>query len=610
MASNSDLGVVLVVGGCGYLGSNLVKMLQEEPTCTAIHVISRTPTQNLHPGVTYHAGDISDARQVADLFTKINPRVVFHTASPKDIAPESLLRKTNIEGTRNLLKAARETKSTRAFIYTGSDSALEQMPGVKQTEETAKLYTERSKDANPYAKSKAIADAEVQAANTSLTLTTAVIRIPGLYGENDDNCVGTLLETITRGEHNVQVGDNKPIFEFVYVKKACEAHILAAKRILEGRLNGGQAFFISDGVSLPYFDFARKLYAGAGHLVPPDQIKVMPLWLVVGIAKLGEWLYWAFTFNTKFPKMRSQRIRYLAGGCQWDVSKAREQLGYEPVTDQDAVLKKVAQAESIRLGIKNKRIPTAINMGHHAQGQIERILDRGRSLVDLSADGVIELRRHSEQSIAIDKFKVSSAYNDIRGGPGWIHEDAAALIGKFLGLLRDRLSAATDSRYFLTGSKNCLLAGESDCSSKQADASLMKSGTKWPVVALEVGISETTTKLYDDANRWLKGSSGQTKHVILVDVQEKGRPDTSNDKWDLSEVDFLETRRDRLSDHILQWYQSQGIQLVGNFKLSVHLWYSDKYRQCILNEAAFSPGKLIDLTTIQDAPFEIGLSHA
>uniref|UniRef100_A0A093X944 Sterol-4-alpha-carboxylate 3-dehydrogenase, decarboxylating n=1 Tax=Talaromyces marneffei PM1 TaxID=1077442 RepID=A0A093X944_TALMA len=223
MASSSELGVVLVVGGCGYLGSNLVKALQAESTCTAIHV-------------------------------------------------------SNVDGIRNLLKATRETENTRAFIYTGSHSALEQMPVIKQTEETAKLYSEFSKDANPYAKSKAIADAEVQAADTPSALTTAVIRIPELYGENDDNCANTTC-SLAITNHS---------FEFVYVEKACEAHILAAKRILEGRLNGGQAFFISDGVSLPYFDFARKLYAGAGHPVPPDQIKVMPLWLVVSIAQLGE----------------------------------------------------------------------------------------------------------------------------------------------------------------------------------------------------------------------------------------------------------------------------------------------------------------------------------
>lgn len=354
MASDRDLDVVLVVGGCGYLGSNLVKALQAEATCSAIHVVSRRPTENIFPDVSYHAGDIADAEQMASLFAKIQPRVVFHTASPKDIAPEKLLYQTNVNGTRNLLQVAAKTTSVRAFIYTSSDSAFEQQPGVKQTEETARLYTKHS-NANPYAKTKAIADAEVQAAHNSSTLSTAVIRIPGLYGENDDNCVATLLGTIKKDQHKVQLGDNKPLFEFVYVEKACEAHILAAKKLLAADSKvGGEAFFISDGVSLPYFDFARKLYAAAGHPVSKDKIQVAPLWLVVGFAHIGEWFYWIFTFNTKVPEMRSQRIKYLGAGCQWNIDKAKERLGYEPVTDQDAVLKKVAEFESKRLGIESQ----------------------------------------------------------------------------------------------------------------------------------------------------------------------------------------------------------------------------------------------------------------
>jgi hypothetical protein len=61
-----------------------------------------------------------------------------------------------------------------------------------------------------------------------------------------------------------------------------------------------------------------------------------------------------------------------------------------------------------------------------------------------------------------------------------------------------------------------------------------------------------------------------------------------------------------LSDDILKWYQSKGIRLVGIFELSVHLWYSDHDRRCIMNKATFSPGNLIDLTTIQDYPLRMG----
>ena len=148
------------------------------------------------------------------------------------------------------------------------------------------------------------------------------------------------------------------------------------------------------------------------------------------------------------------------------------------------------------------------------------------------------------------------------------------------------------------------MAGKFRGSSKQADASLKKSKAEWPVVVLEVGISETTTKLYEDAERWLEGSD-DTKLVILVDIQETLKWKTSNDKWGLSEADFRPMSHRALTRYIFQWYRSRGVQLVGSFKLVVYLWYSDGDKQCILNEAAFSSGKLIDLTTIQDIPLRL-----
>jgi sterol-4alpha-carboxylate 3-dehydrogenase (decarboxylating) len=55
-----SLGTVLVIGGCGFLGTNIVKLLLSDPACSSVHVLSRNPTSNLQPGVTYHAGDITN----------------------------------------------------------------------------------------------------------------------------------------------------------------------------------------------------------------------------------------------------------------------------------------------------------------------------------------------------------------------------------------------------------------------------------------------------------------------------------------------------------------------------------------------------------------------
>lgn len=363
MASDNDLGVVLVVGGCGYVGSNLVKLLCSETSCSAVHVMSRTPTQNLYPTVVYHAGDISNYQHVSSLLSEVKPRVIFHTASPRNVAWEKELRRTNIDGTRVLLQCAKETESVRAFVYTSSDSACAKAPGVQMTEDRVELYTEKS-HVYPYSKTKAIADAEVQSANEPGILSTAVIRIPGAYGENDNHGPTSLIGSIKKGQHNMQVGENKPIFEFVYVEKACEAHILAAKALLReitdsqdperfskaNKVNG-EAFFVSDGVRMPFFDFARKLIAFAGYPVAKEEIKVIPYEVVYGLSILNEWLYWIFTLGTKSPEFSPSSIKYLAGGCQWDITKAKERLGYQPVADQDTVLKRVAESEAKRLGI-------------------------------------------------------------------------------------------------------------------------------------------------------------------------------------------------------------------------------------------------------------------
>jgi len=363
MALGDDLGVVLVVGGCGFLGSNIVKLLclPERPLATSVHVFSRNPTHNLHPDATYHAGDISNYQQVAALFSKIKPNVIIHTASPKYTTPEKILRQTNVDGTRILLQCAAESPDVQAFVYTSTDSAIVQAPGIKLTEDIAVLHTEKSRT-NLYAKTKAIADFEVCAANKPGTLRTAVIRIAGLYGESDDNCIGTLLEAAKKGQHKVQIGDSKRHFEFIYVEKACVAHILAARGLLqEASTNSdhgtvsGEAFFISDDVSMPYFDFARKVYALAGYPVPTEEIQVLPFWLARWIAVVGEWLYWIFTLNTKTPQLKKLGVEYLAGGCEWDISKAKKVLGYEPVADQDAVLKKVVESEMERLGLQKEK---------------------------------------------------------------------------------------------------------------------------------------------------------------------------------------------------------------------------------------------------------------
>lgn len=342
-----QLGHVLVTGGSGFLGSHIVQRLLAEPD-VVVFSVSRNPRQR-DARAKYQAVDITDEGKLRALFQEIKPRVVIHTVSPLSTDNKAVLHRTVVEGTRALLRCAANCPETRAFVYTSSDSAVASpsLPDRKLQEADAQLYTATHFN-NPYGRSKALADAAVLAAD-STNLRTATLRLPAIYGEGDTNFIPQLLRSVRKGEHKMQLGDDKKLFEFVYVKSASEAHLLAAKALLRtdttptGRESPkvhGEAFFITDGEPRHFFDFAREAYAAAGHPVAPNEIKKMPFAVVQAMASVGEWAYWGFTLGRLTPQMRRRSIDHLNKGCHWSIEKARQRLGYAPVLDQHTAIKR------------------------------------------------------------------------------------------------------------------------------------------------------------------------------------------------------------------------------------------------------------------------------
>lgn len=120
-----SLGKVLVVGGCGFLGSHIVSFIVKRHPKTQIAVLDLRTSSNRHasPTVSYHDGDITDAAAMKSLFNQIKPNSVIHTASPHfDLKPE-IHEKVNVGGTKVLLQAAQES-GVKAFVYTSSASVV------------------------------------------------------------------------------------------------------------------------------------------------------------------------------------------------------------------------------------------------------------------------------------------------------------------------------------------------------------------------------------------------------------------------------------------------------------------------------------------------------
>jgi sterol-4alpha-carboxylate 3-dehydrogenase (decarboxylating) len=126
-STKASLGHVNVVGGCGFLGHHIVKLLSTSHPQTRISVLDLRTSRNRIEGsnISYHDCDITDEAAVNNLYSQLKPDVVVHTASPVFVGNtnEKLFYKVNVDGTNVLLKSAQEN-GVKAFVYTSSASVI------------------------------------------------------------------------------------------------------------------------------------------------------------------------------------------------------------------------------------------------------------------------------------------------------------------------------------------------------------------------------------------------------------------------------------------------------------------------------------------------------
>jgi sterol-4alpha-carboxylate 3-dehydrogenase (decarboxylating) len=339
------LSPILVTGGCGFLGSHIVDAL------VAAHfvvvAVSRNPTRYCNPGARYVACDFTDSDATAHLIDNVKPKAIVHTitAGPMTLWPGQ---KKDYLATKNLLGLARRASFVNAFIYTSSAEGLANSSGLRKISETEAILHSLESGPTGYSRAKAASDALVLGFNGA-ELLTVVLRLPGIYGPRDSNITPGLLEGANTFFTRVQLGDNRPQHEWVYVESAAHAHVLATKALLStartpGKRVDGEAFFITDGQPVKFWDFVRKLWAAAGdeycRTVDKDKLIVIPWWPLVALAILTEVLCFILTLGYKSPGLSRHHLQYMRFGAWWDIGKARERLEYVPLVDTDEGLRR------------------------------------------------------------------------------------------------------------------------------------------------------------------------------------------------------------------------------------------------------------------------------
>ncbi|KAF2792234.1 hypothetical protein K505DRAFT_279201 [Melanomma pulvis-pyrius CBS 109.77] len=349
-ASVPSLGKVLVVGGCGFLGSHIVNLLVQRHPKTQISVVDLRTNLNRSssPNVSYHEGDITDFAAVKSLFSQIRPDGIIHTASPHFNAKNEIHDKVNVDGTKNLLKAAQET-GVKAFVYTSSASVI-LGPDIElvNADETWPLVTGKAQP-EYYTTTKAYGETAVLQANrTPSNFLTCAIRPAGIFGEGDVQMLPKMIGALRKGQSKFQVGSNDNLFDFTYVGNVAHGHVLAMQALLhthsilptiplDTEKVDGEAFFITNGQPVYFWDFARAVWHAGGDTLPLSGVWHLGQDVAFAIGGALEWIFWVLG---KTPNLTRQQVKYSTMTKYHSIEKARKRLGYEPIVDLDEGVKR------------------------------------------------------------------------------------------------------------------------------------------------------------------------------------------------------------------------------------------------------------------------------
>jgi UDP-glucose 4-epimerase len=244
---------VVVTGGAGFIGSNLVRALTENNELVILDDLSTGNLENINDlvntkKVNFIKGSVTDLDLLQKLFIDID--YVFHQAAipsvPRSIKDPVRVNHVNVTGTLNVLIAARDNM-IKKLVYASSSSVYGDTP-VLPKEESMRLSP-----MSPYAVSKLVGEYYCRLFNEIYGLQTVALRYFNVYGpyQNPNGeyaaVVPRFITKILNTESPIIYGDGKQTRDFTFVRDVINANILSTKEKIVGTFNiaGGKRVTIN-----------------------------------------------------------------------------------------------------------------------------------------------------------------------------------------------------------------------------------------------------------------------------------------------------------------------------------------------------------------------------
>lgn len=216
---------ILVTGGVGYLGSNLISQLIHKG-CEDVHSIDLESTEKKNPNITFHQVNLLEASSLSDIVKKINPTLVYHLAAnlnrSRDFSNVKLLMDVNFTGTVNLLTALEDIPYNN-FIFTSTSEVYGGKAITPPFRETDDFIP-----ASPYSMSKYCAEVALKTFSEIKEKNYTILRMFNFLGSSmPTNFFPSQLKEKLKHNKDFSMTLGEQVRDYLYLNDVIEALLLA-----------------------------------------------------------------------------------------------------------------------------------------------------------------------------------------------------------------------------------------------------------------------------------------------------------------------------------------------------------------------------------------------
>jgi dTDP-glucose 4,6-dehydratase len=264
---------VIVTGGLGFIGSNLINILKKKYFVINIDKVTYASNfKNIDSKIKnykFYKKDINNKIFVKKILKKYNPSIIFNLAAETHVdrsidGPKKFI-ESNILGVFNLLESIKNYKKKIKLIHISTDEVYGDIKKNHKSKEE-----DRYNPSSPYSASKASGDLLIKSYIRTYKIPAIITNCCNNFGPNQypEKLIPTIIYNIINGKPIPIYGKGKNVREWIYVEDHCNALIkIAEKGVI------GENYNIGSGTVLNNIQIAKKIILNFKKIIHNQNIK-------------------------------------------------------------------------------------------------------------------------------------------------------------------------------------------------------------------------------------------------------------------------------------------------------------------------------------------------